>query len=121
MLQATLPPTKKIKLETVENSETASNDEAKKPVPIKRSHLNLDDLPPELLPKHQECIKKQVCVCVCVCVCACVCVCVCVCVRACVFVCVWDQLISKLPLSNLFVVMFQFRTLISLAMTLITE
>ena len=57
VLQGTPPPVKKIKLEVVENE---SMDDSKKPVPIKKSHLNLDDLPPELLPKHQECIKKQV-------------------------------------------------------------
>lgn len=35
----------------------ASSDE---PRPIKGSHLELDDIPPELLPKHHELILKQV-------------------------------------------------------------
>ena len=28
--------------------------------PIKSTHLELDDVPPELLPKHHECILKRV-------------------------------------------------------------
>ena len=30
------------------------------PRPLKGSHLQLDDIPPELLPKHHELILKQV-------------------------------------------------------------
>ena len=41
--------------------------------PIKSTHLQLDDVPPELLPKHHECMLKRVCACVRVCVCVCVC------------------------------------------------
>ena len=37
-----------------------AKDEERKPVPLKVAHLNLDDIPPELLPKHQERLKKQV-------------------------------------------------------------
>lgn len=59
-LQATPPPEKRIKLE---NAEFANNrdkdDNERKPVPLKEAHLNLDDIPPELLPKHQERLKKQ--------------------------------------------------------------
>ena len=70
---------------------------------IKSYHLNLDDIPVELLPTHQEKIMKQVCApllhemprelaafpCVCACVraCVCVCACACVCMHACVHVC----------------------------------
>ncbi len=38
-------------------TDTATTDE---PCAIKGSHLELDDIPPELLPKHHELILKQV-------------------------------------------------------------
>lgn len=49
--------------------------------PIKSTHLELDDVPPELLPKHHECILKRVRVSACVSACVhdCLCSSLCVC------------------------------------------
>ena len=58
LLQATPPPEKRIKLEDTKSAKV--KDEERKPFPLKEAHLNLDDIPPELLPKHQERLKKQV-------------------------------------------------------------
>ena len=71
---------------------------------IKSTHLQLDDVPPELLPKHHEFILKRVRVCGCVCVCVCMCACthaacVHVCVRACVGMC---AAAPKEPITDLF-------------------
>lgn len=56
--------------------------------PIKSTHLQLDDVPPELLPKHHECILKRVRVSACVSACVCMTVCVAVCMSVSVSVCV---------------------------------
>jgi hypothetical protein len=66
--QAIPPPVKVIKLEQDAESADIKDKKKKKKkkkkdesVPLmKKSQLQLDDLPPELLPKHQECIKKKV-------------------------------------------------------------
>ena len=63
------PPVKRIKLE--KDAKSANIKDSKKDIPLKKSQLQLDDLPPELLPKHQERIKKKVCLLVCVCVSVC--------------------------------------------------
>ena len=95
--QGTPPLVKLIKLEEDAESANAKDKKKKKKDesgPLKKSHLQLDDLPPELLPKHQERIKKKVrlcvydCLCICACACPCVCVCVCMFVCVCVYVCV---------------------------------
>lgn len=59
------PPVKQIKLEPDAESADVKDKKKKKKkkgesVPLKKSQLQLDDLPPELLPKHQERIKKKV-------------------------------------------------------------
>ena len=63
--QATPPPEKRLKLEESVNAESANiknqSEKSAKPVPLKEAHLKLDDIPPELLRKHQERIKKQAC------------------------------------------------------------
>ena len=46
-------------MDVPENNTSESKDKVESK-PLKKSHLQLDDLPPELLPKHQELILKQV-------------------------------------------------------------
>ena len=46
-------------MDVPENNTSESKDKVETK-PLKKSHLQLDDLPPELLPKHQELILKQV-------------------------------------------------------------
>ena len=67
------PPVKLMKLEQdAKLTEVKEKKKKKKKKgesgPLKESHLQLDDLPPELLPTHQERIKKKVCLCMRVCV-----------------------------------------------------
>lgn len=47
-------------IDVPENDSTSVSKEKVETKPLKKSHLQLDDLPPELLPKHQELILKQV-------------------------------------------------------------
>ena len=53
------PPAKRIKVEKESNGNKKSSSD-KYSEPIKKSHLQLDDLPPELLPKHHENMLKRV-------------------------------------------------------------
>ena len=59
------PPVKQIKVEPDAESADVKDKKKKKKkkcesVALKKSQLQLDDLPPELLPKHQERIKIKV-------------------------------------------------------------
>ena len=56
------------KQEEVGGVKVAEEEEEEGLPAIKKSHLNLDDIPMELLPTHQERIMKQVSYSVCVCV-----------------------------------------------------
>ena len=65
--QGTPPPAKQMKHENdAESANVKAKKKKKSAGPLKKSHLQLDDLPPELLPKHQERIKIKVRVGVCV-------------------------------------------------------
>ena len=58
-LKETPPLEKRPRVESAESA-SGEKEEHTPPKPIKQSTLELDDLPAELLPKHQEYVLKQV-------------------------------------------------------------